>query len=420
MNAGRSTDGRPAFDCRNANYLQQSAGFPLQAAAMTRKLSRMSLLSAAVLAAALSVACKQVPTRPEQPDVTTSARTPQVVVQSPAPALYELAYSARQNALFVTSAGGFGPDAPSPKLLRLDPKTLAVQKEIPLPFKGFGMALDDAAGRLYIGNTVDASITAVDVATNTVIGTLPLLKEKIVNKDGRTVFAHHLRQLALDPANHRLYAPGLSVDVESVLFVIDTRDFVLEKTVGNLGGAATGITLDTVRNRIFVSNLAGQLYTIDGKSLTVTASRDSGADQPLNLAYDRATNRVLLVDQGQESIRDYQRRMIPGFKSRNPGNRVMALDADTGRLLASVPTGDGPIALELDDARQRLYVTNRVAGSVTVFDSRSFALLDTLSLPTHPNSLELDAPDNVLFVSVKNDPKGPAKTANETVVRIKF
>ena len=388
---------------------------------MTRKqLSRLSLLSVAVLAAVLTASCKQVPTRPDEPVVTAPVRAPQIVRQSPAPALYELAYSARQNALFVTSAGGFGPDAPSPKLLRLDPKTLAVQQEIPLLFKGFGMALDDAAGRLYIGNTVDASITAVDVATNQVIGTLPLLKEKIVNKDGRTVFAHHLRQLAVDPVNQRLYAPGLSVDVESVLFVVDTRSFTLEKTIGNLGGAATGIALDTARNRIFVSNLAGQLYTIDARSLTVTASRDSGADQPLNLTYDRATNRVLLVDQGQESIRDYQRRMIPGFQSRHPGNRVMALDADTGREVKSVPTGDAPITLELDDARQRLYVTNRVAGTVTVFDSRTYALLDTISLPTHPNSLELDAPNNVLFVSVKNDPKGPAKAQNESVVRIAF
>ena len=377
-------------------------------------------LSAAVLAVALA-ACKQVPTRPDdQPLVKASAKDAQIVRQSPAPALYELAYSARQNALFVTSAGGFGPDAPSPKLLRLDPKTLAVQLEIPLPFKGFGIALDDAAGRLYVGNSVDASITAVDISTNVVIGTLPLLNEKIVNKDGRTVFSHHLRQLVVDPANNRLYAPGLSVDVESVLFVIDTRTFTLEKTVGNLGGAATGITLDTARNRIFVTNLAGQLYTIDGQSLTVTKSVDSGADQPLNLTYDRATNRLLVVDQGQESIRDYQRRLIPNFKSRNPGNRVMVLDADTNREVKSVPTGDGPITLELDDARKRFYVTNRVAGTVTVFDSTSYALLNTIALPTHPNSLELDAPNNVLFVSVKNDPKSAAKTDNESVVRLAF
>ena len=208
--------------------------------------------------------------------------------------------------------------------------------------------------------------------------------------------------------------------MDSVLFVVDTRSFVLEKTVGNLGGAATGITLDTARNRIFVTNLAGQLYTIDGQSLTVTKSVESGADQPLNLTYDRATNRLLVVDQGQESIRDYQRRMIPNFKSRNPGNRVMVLDADTNREVKSVPTGDGPITLELDDARKRFYVTNRVAGTVTVFDSTSYALLNTIALPTHPNSLELDAPNNVLFVSVKNDPKSAAKTDNESVVRLAF
>jgi len=61
-----------------------------------------------------------------------------------------------------------------------------------------------------------------------------------------------------------------------------------------------------------------------------------------------------------------------------------------------------------------------VAGTVTVFDSTSYALLNTIALPTHPNSLELDAPNNVLFVSVKNDPKSAAKTDNESVVRLAF
>jgi DNA-binding beta-propeller fold protein YncE len=64
-------------------------------------------------------------------------------------------------------------------------------------------------------------------------------------------------------------------------------------------------------------------------------------------------------------------------------------------------------------------VTNRGAGTVTVFDSRSNALLQTIQLPTHPNSLALDAKRNVLYVTVKNgkdDPKG----SNESVARIQF
>ncbi len=73
----------------------------------------------------------------------------------------------------------------------------------------------------------------------------------------------------------------------------------------------------------------------------------------------------------------------------------------------------------LDAPRQRLYVTHRAAGTVTVYDSRTYTLLQTILLPTHPNSLALDTKQNVLYVTVKNGEKDP-KGSNESVVRIQF
>lgn len=55
----------------------------------------------------------------------------------------------------MASAGGRGEGAAPSKILRLHPETLAVQAEIPLERKGFGIALDDAGNRLYVGNTND-------------------------------------------------------------------------------------------------------------------------------------------------------------------------------------------------------------------------------------------------------------------------
>ena len=56
---------------------------------------------------------------------------------------------------------------------------------------------------------------------------------------------------------------------------------------------------------------------------------------------------------------------------------------------------------------------------MSVFDTRTNALLQTIALPTYPNSLALDARRNALYVTVKNgqsDPKG----SNESVARIQF
>ncbi|GHC97408.1 hypothetical protein GCM10007320_52150 [Pseudorhodoferax aquiterrae] len=370
--------------------------------------------SLAVLAAATMTACgTQAPVAtPNAPFQAVQAA--QIQRAALAPSLYELAYSARQNAVFVASSGGFGDGAGPSKVLRLDPQTLAVQAEIALPLRGFGVVLDDAAHRLYVGNTTEGSVTVVDTASNQVVKTVALM-DKVQGADGKQKFPHHLRELLLDPDNGRLYAPGLSSD-GSALYVMNTRTLALEKVVPGLGAVATGIALDAADNRLFVSNLRGGLVEIDTRTLAITKRHTPGADQVLNLAYDAQAKRLYGTDQGLASISERRQKAEPGFVP-TPGNRVVVLDPATARIMASLPTGEGPIAPLLDAPRQRLYVSNRGGGSLSVFDTASGQLLQTIALPSHPNSLALDSRRNVLYVTVKNG-RNDAKGSNESVVRI--
>jgi DNA-binding beta-propeller fold protein YncE len=64
-------------------------------------------------------------------------------------------------------------------------------------------------------------------------------------------------------------------------------------------------------------------------------------------------------------------------------------------------------------------VTNREAGTVTAYDSDSYRLVGSWSVPTHPNSLALDARNNVLYVSIKNG-EGDPKGGEESVARIEL
>ena len=370
--------------------------------------------SLAVLAAATMTACgTQAPVaKPNAPFQAVQAA--QIQRAALAPSLYELAYSARQNAVFVASSGGFGDGAGPSKVLRLDPRTLAVLAEIQLPLRGFGVVLDDAANRLYVGNTTEGSVTVVDTASNQVVKTVALM-DKVQGADGKQKFPHHLRELVLDPANGRLYAPGLSSD-GSALYVMNTRTLALEKVVPSLGAVATGIALDAADKRLFVSNLRGGLVEIDTRTLAVTKRHTPGADQVLNLAYDAQAKRLYGTDQGLASISERRQKAEPGFVP-TPGNRVVVLDPATARITASLPTGEGPIAPLLDAPRQRLYVSNRGGGSLSVFDTASGQLLQTIALPSHPNSLALDSRRNVLYVTVKNG-RNDAKGSNESVVRI--
>ncbi len=348
------------------------------------------------------------------PAVYTPAQASRAEV---APGLYELAYSARQNAVFVASSGGFGETAAASKVLRLDPATLAVQQEIVLPHKGFGVVLDDAADRLYVGHGMEASISVIDTAANTVLDTLQL-EEKTVGEDGKAGAAHHLRELVLDRDNHRLYAPGLGFD-GSVLFVVDTAGFTLEKTIAGFGPVATGIALDAEGKRVFVSNFAGEIVTVDTGTLAIGKRLVTGVEQPLNLAWDAAGKRLFATDQGLEQVRKMLAERQPGYQSQHPGNRLAIIDPETGTVTDSLATGEGPIAVLFDAPRARLYVTNRGDGSVSVFDSGSKALLETVAVATHPNSLALDAASGTVYVSVKNA-REAEKGAAESVVRLGY
>lgn len=376
-----------------------------------------ALLAAAMMMLSGPLAAQDAPT-------TISEPSERIVRRELAPALYEVAYSPAENAVFVASAGGRGEGAATGRVFRLDPTTLETEAEIVLPGSGFGLALDDAAGRLYVGDTTQATVTVIDIAANTVVGTVRLA-EKVTNDKGEEAFPHAFRQLVLDPARNRLYAPGFAFQ-NSALYVVDTDALEVETVLSGFGVAAAGVTLDAERNRLYVSNLQGELYILDTNSLEIVGKAETAGDQLLNLALDASGGRVFATDQGNAWIVQVTPEYLPDYKIKGEGNQVLVLDADNGETIRTVPTGADPIVPLFDAERARLYVTNREGRSVTVFDTGSYQLLETINLPVHPNSLTLDRENNALFVTVKNAPQHGAEEgaapqiSNENVVRIAF
>ena len=377
---------------------------------------RNSLFRSAALAVAVSLSLGA-PTAFAADAATATSPATAVQRQAVAQGLYELAYSPKQNAVFVASSGGFGDNAGPAQVLRLNPTTLAVKTRIPLERKAFGVVLDDAHNRLYVGNTVDLSVTVVDTAQNKAIGTVQLMEKK-TGKDGKAAYTHDLRELVVDGEANRLYVTGHSGD-GSVLFVVDTQSLKVVNTIPGLGNAkAPGLALDAANKRVYTSNLLADLVVVGTDSNKVEAQHKIAAEQPMNIALDPAGKRLFVTDQGSEMLRGYQAKSS-GLVSKHPGQRVLVLDRSNGKELASIPTDAGPLGILLDAPRKRLYVTNREAGTVTAYNSDSYQKVATYAVPTHPNSLALDAKNNVLYVSIKNGEKD-AKGAEESVARIQL
>jgi len=381
--------------------------------------SRLACLSLAALLAACTGVAQDTP-----------SAQPQVLRQKHVPALYELAYSSEQQAVFVACAGGFGDNARLARVLRLDPDTLDLQGEIPLQAPGLGVTLDDGQHRLYVGNGTETAISVIDTRSNEVVDFIRLA-EKAEFPDGKGGTAlripHGLRELRLDSSRQRLFAPGLWSDTTGVLYVVNTRTMTLEKTIPGFGFGPAGITLDAQAGKVYVSNLQGQLFRVDAANLELEQTFEIAADQLLNLAFDPTRRRVIAVDQGAANV-DHVRENIARvpYQKRSEGNRIIVINPEDGSIEHSIATGTGPVNLLLDAQRERLYVTNRGSGTVSIHDAAdNYRLLDTVALPDHPNSLSLDAQTGAVFVTVKNanremSPTSPMATGAESVARIAF
>jgi DNA-binding beta-propeller fold protein YncE len=349
-------------------------------------------------------------------NITQGASNPDVSRAAIAQGIYELVYSDKQGVIFVASAGSFEDPSVPYQVLVVNPADLSVIQAIQLPRKAYSLALDDDGDRLYVGNTSEGAVTVIDTRTRAVLDRFQLVK-KSKGKDGHERPEYHFRQLVLDTKNHRLYMPAFD-STTSVLFVIDTRTGKVEKTIPGFGYTATGIALDEKGKRLYVSNMEGEAIVVDTVSNEIIKRFSLGVEQPLNLAYDAVNHRLLAVDQGHPKMRGFQKRGIPNYESRHPGHRVVAIDLKTEQPVAEF-AASGPINLKLDPARQRLFITNRVSGEVTVFNSNDYRKLYAISLPAHPNTLAFNSRTGEVFVTVKNDEDGP-KGAKESVARIRL
>ena len=359
--------------------------------------------------------------------------------------LVEIAFSPKQQAVFV-SAPDWKQETQS-RVLRLDPATLKIEAEIPQKVKGFGVALDDAENRLYLTQGFDGTVGVVDTATNRNLAEIALQNKVNLEQAYRAAglqgekldfllaelkrfkltddYLYKIREVKFDAKTGRLFLPGLGYGVESVLFVVDTKAGKLEKVIPGFGFYAVGIALDEQGRRVFVSNMQGQLMTLNADTLALTSVKEIDADQLLNLVYDPTSNRVMGVDQGIDRDKYRNHYLDTTYTRRSTGHKLYVLDADSGKTLASAETDEVPIGLLLDQKNQRIYVTNRNGvreehgkGTLAVFDAKTLKRIQTLPLPPHPNSLTLDSKANVLYVTVKNDIAGTKAGEKESVVRI--
>lgn len=307
--------------------------------------------------------------------------------------VYELAVSPKDNALFVATAQNSSGDGGT--VFRLDPATLAVQQSINTELKSFGAAINPQTNVLYIGNTVNGSVTAIDASSGKVLNTLVLDSRK----RSETVRPLQPRQVAVNAKTNRVYITGLGP--QSVVWVVDGSTLKLVSTIPNTGKMGTGLAVDSDAQKVYVTNGDGELVTINARTNAIEKKQKIDGDKEhffLNIALDTRGQRAFLTDSKQAQV------LVVDLRNQQVIQRI-----DVPESLAVLFNGD----------RNELYVTHRKAGEVSIIDASSYKVKRTVKTPALPNSLALSADGKVLYVSVKQPGSRKAPPKNpDSVMRI--
>ncbi|WP_312240613.1 YncE family protein [Pantoea sp.] len=302
--------------------------------------------------------------------------------------LYEMAAPTATKALFVASAQGFK-EVNGGMIYRLDPTTLAIKGETHTDLKNFAMAEDDNGEVIYTTNTLDGGVSKIDAQSGKVLQRIAF---KGKDKDGDPVGA---REILFH--NGLLYVGGVADP--GFISVVDAKTMKLKTRINNAGKWVTGLIYSPLTDRVYAANGGGEVLVINPHTNKIEkrlTANDGKAYLFLNLAEDPATGRLFVTDDSKAKA-------------------TLVFDERSGRVIKRIE-GDA-LGIKFNVKRNEIYISQRESKKVLQLDGTTYAVKNSWSFATHPNSLLVSADGETLYVTLKQDfnkdnsTKGPDSVA---------
>jgi len=297
--------------------------------------------------------------------------------------LYELAYDASQNVLFAASAPSFDKDKTDGLIYKFNPETLNATGNISTKRRAFATVLDEENHTLYIGNTLDGSVTLIDTRTGKEIKTVQL------SDTSHPKEIVHTREMALDKKRQRLYVSG--VTEKGIIWVIDTQQQQHIGTIENVGEYPTGLAVDEEKARVYSVNGSGELITLDaGNNKIISRVKIEPQKKHffLNIALDNKNGRAFITD--------------PDLPD------VLVVSLKDGKIIHHIDVINS-LAVMYNAARNEIYITHRNAQLISIVDSETYKVKASIATTALPNSLALSSDGRTLYASVKQGEKEMGK-----------
>ena len=312
------------------------------------------------------------------------------------PGQFQVGYSKKNHKLFVPTVGARGGLASS--LARVDADTLQTEAFAELPVKkndkgqygytsAYGVTVDDVDGTVWVTNTTDNSVAVYDQQTLKLIWSNEGVKKDDPN------WIEHPRSVLVDHKSGKAFVTG-----RYFVSAIDLKTKQVEKI--QLEGAPDGGTRYISMNlfldggKLYVpERTGGKLFVVDTKTFKVektiqTQGEDSTVEvRPSDVAVDHSLNEIYVSSQGVKGV--------------NSG--ISVYDLTTGEFKKFVKFGTQALALEHDEDRDLVYVTDFGTGKVAVFDGRADEVIGEVEMNgAAANDVTLLKDGSVLVVDKKD------------------
>lgn len=351
---------------------------------------KRTLTAFAVAFALVGCAAQSTPTAKQAPQPVVPAAT-DIVTRTLAEGLYEMALSPTGDALYVASAEGFK-GVQGGVVYKLDPATLKTTGASHTDLKNFAMAMSGDGKTVYVTNSLDGGISAMNTADGKVKARLlfPERNEKGLPYGARQILLH----------NNTLYV-GAVAD-PAVIWVVDAKTLKLKTRIKNTGKWMTGLHYSNNTGRLYAANGGGEILVINPRNNRIEQRWKPLGDKPallLNIAEDSETGRLFVTDNSQAKT-------------------TLVLDIHSGKVMKDLHIGDS-LGVVFNPKRHEIYVSQRETGKVLSLDATSYAVKKSWDLKPNPNSLLLSADGQTLYVTVKQAfNKDHSTDGPDSVVRI--
>jgi YVTN family beta-propeller protein len=228
-----------------------------------------------------------------------------------------------------------------------------------------GIAVAQDLKRGFISDGKSATVTAFDLDT---LKTVAVIKGTGLNPDAIVydTASHHVLTLNGKSSSASVINPATNAVIASIALP-GKPEFAVSDGVGH----------------VYVNiEDKSELVQIDSAKNTVLNTWPlAPCESPSGLALDRRHHRLFSVCDNQ---------------------KMAVLDANNGRLVATLPIGNGPDAVVFDDAASMVYSSNGQSGTITAIhedDADHYTVKDTIETQVSARTLALDPSSHRLYLS---------------------